>query len=161
MEGRAGAAFQRAAVSLLGVTLHEARFSDRRAVQEAGGQLAGAAGFGLELGLSRPSPLELAVSLTLSVEQGLPYELLVAYGARFAMDEAVPEASREQEWRDVAFRRAPALLYPYVRELVSNLTGRGADPPLLLPELPEPLDFSDDEQRFPPPPPVPTRGGKV
>lgn len=161
MEGGAAAGLFGATVSLLGVTLQKAHFSGRYPGAEAASRPAPTLGFGMELEVSRPAALRLSVALTVFGEEGLPYNLLATYAAHFAMHPSVPEASREAEWREVAFRRAPALLYPYVREVIANLTGRGAHPPLLLPELPEPLDFSADEHRLPLPPWEPAGGGEA
>lgn len=131
-------------------TLHEVLFADRFLSVEEEEQLPEFAGFGFSLALDRPSPRRLVVALTFSVDEELPYDLGVTYAAHFEMDESVPEESREEEWKDVAYRTAPALIYPYIRELVSNLTSRWYDPALVLPHVVD-LDFSSEGIEIPPP----------
>ena len=140
----------RAGARLTGISLDHVLLSDREPADDAAGEAPESARFSLDLQVVRPSPLRLRVALELAGESGLPYDLQVVYAADFEMDDAVPPARREAEWRDVAFRRAPALLFPYVRELVASLTSRWGDAPLLLPDDPELVDFTPDAYDIPP-----------
>jgi len=142
----------RAGARLTGVSLDHVLLSDGGPSRDAAGEAPENARFHLDLQVARPSPLHLRVALELSGESGLPYDLQVVYAADFEIDAAVPPAQREAEWRDIAFRRAPALLFPYVRELVASLTSRWGDTPLLLPDDPDLVDFTRDARDIPPPP---------
>ncbi len=129
-------------------TLHEAIFADKFLSAQEEEQLAEFAGFDFGLQLDRPTPHRLVVALTFSMDQDLPYSVGVTYAAHFEMDESVPEESREEEWKEVAYRIGPALIYPYIRELVTNLTSRWYDPALVLPHVMD-LDFSDEGIEIP------------
>ncbi|HEX5725614.1 MAG TPA: hypothetical protein VFX98_09120 [Longimicrobiaceae bacterium] len=139
-------------VRLLRVFLQEARFAEKPPAEVPAPRRGEVLGFGTQLEVSRPAALELVVALTFSGDEGLPYRFLVTYAAGYELDGSVPAAERDEAWLDAAATRAPALLYPYVRELVANLTARRGDLPLLLPEIPGGLDFSGSELRIPPPP---------
>lgn len=152
MEGHAPAGAARPAVSLLQALLHEAVFADDPSavgVTDAGPDHAR---LSVDLELVRTSPLHLTVALTLQGTSGLPYLLRVVYVADFEMDADVPEDRRDEAWREAAFVRAPRVLYPYVRELVANLTARAEDAPLLLPDDPDALGLPADGVPIPPPP---------
>lgn len=132
------------------VTLHQVLFSDRFLTEEEAEQLPEFAGFTFSLALDRPDPLHLNVALTFSAEEELPYDLEVTYGAHFEMSPSVPEGRRDEEWEHIAFRVAPPLLYPYIREIVSNLTSRWYEPALVLPHVAD-LNFTDEGLEIPPP----------
>lgn len=127
-------------------TLHEAIFQDRFLSVEEEEQLPEFAGFDFSLALDRPSPRRLVVALGFALDDGFPYDVSVTYAAHFEMDESVSE----EEWKDIAYRVAPALIYPYIRELVSNLTSRWYEPELVLPYVVD-LDFSGEGIEIPPP----------
>lgn len=155
-----GAAAQGGGVTLTGVTLHHAHFADRFV---SGGEAAlpEDAGFSLDLAVARPARRRLSVAITLTGGPGLPYELSVVYAAHFEMDESVPRERWDAAWRDVAYVRAPAILFPYLREIVWNLTSRwwkDAEP-LLLPADPDLLGFAREQAAGIPPPPDEDGGG--
>ena len=143
---------ERAGARLTGVSLDHVVLTGREPADGGAGAAPEHARFFLELQMVRTSALHLRVALELSGESGLPYDLQVVYAADFEIDRSVPPARREAEWRDVAFRRAPAILFPYVRELVATLTSRWGGAPLLLPDDPDLLDFARDAHDVPPPP---------
>lgn len=148
------AAAQGSGVTLTGVTLHHAHFADRF-VDDAARALAEGAGFSLDLAVARTSPRRLSVAITLTGGTGLPYDLSVTYAAHFEMRGSVPRERWDAEWRDAAYVRAPAILFPYLREIVWNLTSRwwkDAEP-LLLPADPDLLRFAREQTAGIPPPP--------
>ncbi|HEX8694757.1 MAG TPA: hypothetical protein VF746_20190 [Longimicrobium sp.] len=151
MEGTVRAGLARAGVSLTDVTLHHVLFSDRSPPAGEQDDPPEYAGFALELEAVRASALHLVVALTLSARSGLPFDLSVTYAAHFEMDASVPAERRDAAWRDAA-RRAPELLFPYIRELAANLTARWGEAPLLLPADPEQLGWTPLVPDVPPAP---------
>lgn len=51
------------------------------------------------------------------------------------MEEDFPEDSIEENWKRFAAHLAPVILYPYVREFISDITNRGRGASLTLPVL--------------------------
>jgi preprotein translocase subunit SecB len=151
MEDPVRTSLARAGVSLTDVTLHHVLFSDRNPPAGEPDDPPEYAGFSLELEAVRASALHLAVALTLSARSGLPFELSVTYAAHFEMDASIPAQRRDAVWRDVS-RRAPEILFPYIRELVTNLTARWGEAPLLLPPDPEQLGWTPRVPDIPPAP---------
>lgn len=145
-------------VTPVAVVLHHAQFSDRYLDDEELAALDEQAPYDLDLALARLSPLHLSVALTFVAGDGFPYTLAIQYVVDFEMSESVPEDRRDEVWRDAASRWAPAILYPYVRELATNLTARWIDAPLVLPLVPEALGYCPEDLKIPPPP---TERGKV
>ena len=156
MAERPAARLAHPGVRLADVSLHHALFTDRYLFNgewERGDEYAG---FSLGLQVVRTSPLHLSVALTLSSESGLPFDLAVTYAAHFRMEASVPAGEREGVWREVAFQQAPDLVFPYIRELVSNLTCRWGEAPLILPAAPELLGLTREGLELPP---APAHGG--
>lgn len=139
-------------VTPVAVVLHHAQFSDRYLEDEELAALDEQAPYDLSLALARLSPLHLSVALTFAAGDGFPYTLAIQYVVDFEMSECVPEDRREDVWRDAASRWAPAILYPYVRELATNLTARWIDAPLVLPLVPATLSYNPEDLEIPPPP---------
>jgi hypothetical protein len=108
--------------------------------------------FVVDLALVRESAVELSVHMTVSTAREAPYAIAVTYGADFRLSEQVPESDREVVCRFTAYELAPPLLYPYIRELFADLTGRSLAPAITLPFLPVPLDLPPGEQEVPAPP---------
>lgn len=108
--------------------------------------------FRVRLGLVRLAAMELSVELTVETSSASPVLFSMTYAADFQMHPGLPEAHREDVWRHVAYYLAPRLLYPYVRELITNLTSRVLSAPIALPFSPIPLNIPASEQFVPPPP---------
>lgn len=109
--------------------------------------------FEVDLGLARPNPLQLSVALTVATAEDSPLSMTVTYAADYEMNALVPEDKRDEEWKHTAYYLAPGLLYPYIREMYTNVTSRWVGGPVSLPFLPIPLHIPDDKQAIPPPPP--------
>lgn len=139
-------------VTPVAVVLHHAQFSDRYLDDEELAALDEQAPYELDLALARLSPLHLSVALTFATGDAFPYTLAIRYAVDFEMSESVPEDRRDEVWRDAACRWAPAILYPYVRELATNLTARWIDAPLVLPLVPESLGYDPGDLEIPPSP---------
>ena len=108
--------------------------------------------FVVRLGLVRLAAMELSVELTVETPSAVPVMFSMTYAADFEMHPGLPEAHREAMWRHVAYYLAPRSLYPYIRELVTNLTSRVPGGPILLPFSPIPLNIPVSEQFVPPSP---------
>ena len=139
-----------AGIQPVAFTLQHVHFSDKYLTDEEVEKLPEAAEYSFDLEVARADSLGLGVALTFSVGEDLPYDLVVAYAGHFQMNESVPEDRREEEWREFALKTAPTLIYPYVREIVSNLTSRWYDAAVELPYVPV-LDFTDVGIEIPPP----------
>ena len=133
---------------LLGVYLLGAHFED-------GGHGAAVNGMDylVDLSVSRDTPLELSVALTVATTERAPVRLRVIYGADFLLPEDASDEDREEVLRETAYSLAPAMLYPYIRQFFSDVTGRGRGDRITLPFLPIPLDLDPQEQAIPPAPP--------
>ena len=104
------------------------------------------------LRLVRHSPIHLDVTLSVAVPEGAPLMLEVSYVVEYEMNPNVPEEERDAEWLAIAYQIAPGLLYPYLREMVSNITSRWRGGPLALPLIPLPIAYPEDEVAVPPAP---------
>jgi hypothetical protein len=137
------------AVHLLGVYLLNAHFED-------GGPGAAVEGLDylVDLTVGRDTPLELSVALTVATSERAPVRLRVTYGADFLLPEDATDEDREEVMRETAYRLAPAMLYSYIRQFFSDVTGRGRGERIALPFLPIPLDLDRQEQAVPPAPPA-------
>jgi hypothetical protein len=135
-------------VELVGVYLMHAHFED-------GGPGARVNGldYVVDLSVGRDTPLDLTVVLTVATAERAPLRLRVTYGADFLLPEHASEEDREEIVRETAYRLAPAMLYSYIRQFFSDVTGRGRGERISLPFLPIPLDLEREEQPVPPPPP--------
>lgn len=77
------------------------------------------------------SDVELLVRIDPDEEHRQPYALTVAYVGRFQFGD-LPEGLAPERF---VKRNAAAILFPYVREMIGNLTARGAYGPLHLPPI--------------------------
>jgi hypothetical protein len=100
---------------------------------------------GVLLTLGRPTERTLVVCITLEFENSRWYEGTTTYGAEFRMAEHVPPEAMESTWRYVASELAPITLYPFLREVLLNVTGRTLAPKLVLPFAPLPLEMGNLE----------------
>lgn len=75
--------------------------------------------------------VQLEVQVIADPENRQPYSVDVVYVGRFRFGELPEDLSREQ----FIERNAAAILFPYVREAVGNLTSRGAFGPLWIPPV--------------------------
>jgi hypothetical protein len=100
---------------------------------------------GVMLTLARPSDRVLIVLLTLTLENSPWYEGDATYGGEFRMAENVPPEDMDETWRYVARQLAPITLYPFLRELLLNVTSRTMAPKIVLPFAPVPLETGEIE----------------
>jgi preprotein translocase subunit SecB len=121
--------------------------------------------FDFEIGLTHggradvePGPL--FVKLTIRVEPDLdmdqPYRVEVAYTGEFSMNEAAP-------WSDVdvvARANCAAILFPYARQLISDLTSRGTNGPLHMPTINVAATLAQAPLEGPPAEKPKSRGGR-
>lgn len=98
---------------------------------------------GVLLTLGRPADRTLLVLITLTFENSRWYEGTTTYGAEFRMAEHVPPEDMESTWRYVASELAPITLYPFLREVLLNVTSRTLAPKLVLPFAPLPLEMGN------------------
>jgi hypothetical protein len=103
----------------------------------------------VSLGLLRRSALHLSVALRVQTPDDAPVHLDVTYTADYEMDEGVSEEQRDTEWRHIAYSVSPGLLYPYLRELISNITSRWRGGPIVLPLIPLPIPVPEDARVIP------------
>lgn len=90
---------------------------------------------GLNLAFARRSVRELTIALGVTVPMTRPYSVEVMYAGDFALSDSVPDEEVEAHWRQTAATLAPIVLYPYIRELVADLTRRSQAEDLTLPVL--------------------------
>ena len=103
----------------------------------------------VSLGLTRPSESEMVVALTADTLPGTPYDISVTYAADYEIAATVPPAERDEHWRHLALQIAPGVLYPYLREFVTNLTSRSRAFTLNLPLIPLPLGVGESDFHLP------------
>ena len=75
--------------------------------------------------------IELTLALRPDEAKEQPYRVVVTYVGRFAFG-ALPEGLQKD---DFVQRNAAAILFPYVREMLSHLTARGSAGPVTLPPI--------------------------
>lgn len=75
--------------------------------------------------------VELSVTIEPDEESGQPYAVHVAYVGQFSFGDLPERLSRE----GFVGRNAAAIIFPFVREAIGNLTSRGAYGPLWLPPI--------------------------
>jgi preprotein translocase subunit SecB len=75
----------------------------------------------------------LSIEATAKTEEDTVYTMELVYGGGFRLHNLPKEAIQP-----VLFIECPALLFPFVRRLVADLTREGGYPPLLL----DPIDFA-------------------
>jgi preprotein translocase subunit SecB len=122
-------------VTVENVYLVHARFLDTVGPDPAEASPLGETPFSLSFafGRTRADRLTIAIGVTLQVER--PYHVEVMYGADFVLNPDVPESEREATWRKAAATLAPVVLYPFIREMIHNLTSRSQAEELVLPVL--------------------------
>lgn len=134
------------------IFLVNTRFSERSGPMEEPGRISEQQGIYVDWGVFRVSLSRLILSLTVRVSEDAPFNLLITYAAEFEMDqEDVPEEEHEDIWKVVVGQTGPGLLYPYVREAVTDLTNRWRGEPFSLPLIPLPA-IPRNKIEIPPPP---------
>lgn len=108
--------------------------------------------FVVDLALIRERALDLTVHLTVATAADAAFALSATFGADYRMSQEVPEEERDALWRRTAYELAAPLLYPYLRELFRDLTGRSLATSIDLPLVPVPLGVSPENQAIPAPP---------
>jgi len=74
---------------------------------------------------------EVRLVLTHNHETGQPYDAEVTYRGDFELGD-LPEGLTPQSFAE---RNAPAIIFPYLRETLTSLTGRGAPGPVFIPPV--------------------------
>jgi preprotein translocase subunit SecB len=88
-----------------------------------------------ELGVARLAQDEIGVQLTVSIKEGAPFMISVAYRARFQVEPTEELGSLDEVLRIIAARIAPGTLYPFAREAISSCLARAGMQAPLLPVL--------------------------
>jgi preprotein translocase subunit SecB len=152
MTDRATGILHQFQVSVKRVYLVHARFLDTVGPEAVDATGVTDAGFSLSMLFGRPSSwrrLTIAIGVVFDIEH--PFRLEVMYAGEFEMSDEVLVDDRESHWRKVAAQLAPVILYPYIREVVHNLTGRSQSGELVLPVLSF-LGMAEEELEIPSPP---------
>jgi preprotein translocase subunit SecB len=105
----------------------------------------------------RPNPRKLVMAMICEIETEKPYSLEVMYAGEFTMDDDFPEDAIEDTWKTFSAEVAPIILYPYVREFVSELTNRGRAASLTLPVLFHGFRIDPESIELPPARPYPSK----
>jgi hypothetical protein len=126
-------------------------FSERSGPLEEPGRINEQQGIYVDWGVFRVSISRLILSLTVRVGEDAPFNLLITYAAEFEMDKDTPAEDHEETWKRVVGQTGPGLLYPYVREAVTDLTNRWRGEPFSLPLIPLPA-IPMNKIEIPPPP---------
>jgi preprotein translocase subunit SecB len=113
--------------------------------------------FSIKFAFVRPSLRKLVMAMICQIETEKPYALEVMYAGAFLMEESFPIDSIETTWKSFAAEVAPVILYPYVREFVSDLTTRGRAASLTLPVLYVGLGLDPDTLILPQPEEYPVK----
>lgn len=101
----------------------------------------------ISLGLHRLSRYRLTVAVSVAYAgEDAPFDLAVTYAAQFRMHDTVPSDLVEELWAYVARDLAVKLLYPYLRQAVSELTEKWRGDKVYLPFIPIPLELEDGEE---------------
>lgn len=116
-------------------------------------------GIVISIGLHRLSRLRLTVALSVAcVGEDSPFDLSVTYAGQFRMHDTVPSDAVERLWGYIANDLAIKLLYPYLRQAVSELTDKWRGDKLYLPFIPIPLELPEGEELTVP---LPADAGQV
>jgi preprotein translocase subunit SecB len=108
----------------------------------------------LELFVNRPAKHSLGIIFSVSSVADAPIRFRVAYAAEFqvrAGEGADSQLPLKTRLRGIAADVGPSMLYPYVRELLADLSGRAQVGPILLPFVPIPIEW-EGERNIPDPP---------
>lgn len=141
------------------IFLVESRFADRSGPAAEPDPLPEDSGFLVSMGLHRLSRLTLTVALSVSYGgEDVPFDLYITYAGQFRMRDTVPADAVEPLWGYIARDLAVKLLYPYIRQAVSEMTEKWRGDKVFLPFLPLPLEFADQENFAVP---LPTDDGQV
>lgn len=117
------------------IFLVHARFLDRAGPSREVAPLPAEVGMALNLAFHRHSLRRMVIALGVTIPLDHPYSIEVMYAGDFVMADDVGASDVEDEWRRTAAQLAPIVLYPYLRELISDLTRRSQAEPLTLPVL--------------------------
>jgi hypothetical protein len=123
------------------IFLAQSKFADRAGPLGEPDALPDDLGFFISLGMHRLSRYRLTVAVTVAYdEEDAPFDLSVTYAAEFRMHDTVPSDAIEGLWKYVAQDLAVKVLYPYLRQAVSELTDKWRGDKVYLPFIPIPLD---------------------
>jgi preprotein translocase subunit SecB len=136
------------AVVMRRLFLDHVHFLDRTQGEEPQSPTAGTA-VQVSLGLTRLSASRMIVALSAANAEDAPYQVSVTYAAEYEALKELPEEELDRVWRHLAVQIAPGVLYPYLRELITNLTSRSAAYTLNLPLIPLPLGIQEEDLQLP------------
>lgn len=117
------------------VFLVHARFLDTESTGEARTPVPVNTPVSLTLAFHRHALNRLTIALAVEAEFSKPYRIEVIYAGTFRLTDEVPPDEIEESWKRCAAQVAPIVLYPFVREIMANLSSRGRSEPLVLPIL--------------------------
>lgn len=138
-------------VRLQDAYLVHARFLDKVRPYKAVPVLPDELAVDMSVSFARGSLRELTVALGVTVPLNTPYVVEAMYAAAFVLSDDIAEADVEEHWKQTATRLAPLVLYPFLREVVSDLTRRSKAEPITLPILSF-RAFEETPVEIPPPP---------
>lgn len=137
------------------IFLVHARFLDPTPPREPAKPIPEEAGVTVSIALDRHALRRITVVVSAHVEFQNPYRVEVIYGAVMSLADDVPDDSIDDYLRQCAGVLAPVVLYPFIRELVTNLTSRSRSGGFLLPVVA--FQQIDIAALTIPPPPAPPR----
>jgi len=89
----------------------------------------------LSLAFDRATWNRLSVALTVDLAISRPLRIEVSYAGVFVLQPEVRRRDADSVFRKAAAEVAPVVLYPYIRETISNLTLRGRSGGIVVPIL--------------------------
>jgi preprotein translocase subunit SecB len=129
------------------IFLVQSSFADRSGPADEPDSLSDNVELLISLGLHRLSKYRLTVAVSAAYAgEDAPFDLAVTYAAQFRMHDTVPSDAVEELWEYIARDLAVKLLYPYLRQAVSELTEKWRGDKVYLPFIPIPLELEDDEE---------------
>jgi preprotein translocase subunit SecB len=129
------------------IFLVDSTFADRSGPRDEPAPIPDDLGIVISVALHRLGRFRLTVAVTIAtVGEDSPFDLSVTYAGQFRMHDTVPADNIEPLWGYIARDLAIKVLYPYLRQAVSELTDRWRGEKLFLPFIPIPLHFADGEE---------------
>jgi preprotein translocase subunit SecB len=135
------------------IFLVHARFLDSTPPHGAAEPLPDDAGVTISIALDRQELRRITIAISAHVEFQTPYRVEVIYAAVFRLSDDVSEDAVDDYLRQCAAVLAPVVLYPFIREIVMNLTSRSRSGGFVMPVVAfQNIDL--ESITIPPPPPV-------
>jgi preprotein translocase subunit SecB len=135
------------------IFLVHARFLDPSPPRGPAESVPDGAGVTVAIALDRQELRRITVAVSAHLEVHQPYRVEVVYAAVIRLADDVPEDQVDAYLRQCAGVLAPVVLFPFIREIVVNLTSRSRSGPFVLPIVA--FQEIDTEELTIPPPPQP------